>query len=118
MSNLYFAISLSLKALADRNKVKLLNTITAVLYQKAFGISNETQLAWFRLTMYALVKPANIINILPIATHKVNLWGCILFLVTAATVFIFSPARRPVIKISLFYALTLSAYRLRKTIIR
>jgi len=33
------------------------------------------QLAWFLFTMYAEVNPANIIKILPIATHNVNLCG-------------------------------------------
>jgi hypothetical protein len=53
--------------------VRLLKTITAVEYQKITGKSNVIQLARLRFTIYALVKPANIIIMLPIPTHKVNL---------------------------------------------
>src|SRR5437773_1942680 len=60
--------------------VTLLAIITAVLYQKAKGNSKFKKFAWLRFTMYALVNPANIINILAIATQRVNLCGCIFFL--------------------------------------
>ena len=49
------------------------------------GISRSAQLAWLRLTIYALVNPANIIKILPMAIQRVNLWGCILLLCCTAT---------------------------------
>jgi hypothetical protein len=60
--------------------VRLLKIITTVEYQKIVGISKVIQLARLRFTIYALVSPANIITMLPIPTHKVNLCGCILFL--------------------------------------
>jgi len=69
---------------------KLLAIITAVLTQNMSGISKLVQFAWLRFTMYALVKPANIIKMLPIATHKVNLCGWILFFCAIATVLISS----------------------------
>jgi hypothetical protein len=63
--------------------------------QNILGISSMTQFAWLRLTMYALVRPANIIMMLPMATHKVNLWGCILFRCTLITL---SIAKKPFYK--------------------
>ena len=50
-------LSFSLKAFADRNKVKTAQQEISCTVPKAFGISKETQFAWFLLTMYALVKP-------------------------------------------------------------
>src|SRR5579872_113292 len=59
--------------------VRLLTSITEVEYQKALGIENDVHPGCSRLTIYALVSPANIMMILPSATHNVNLWGCIFF---------------------------------------
>jgi hypothetical protein len=81
-------MSLSRNERAAMYNVPLLASMTAVLYQNTTGSWKLTQPAWFRLTMYALVNPANIIRMLPIATHMVNLCGCILFLFSIATVFI------------------------------
>ena len=64
--------------------------IAKVEIQKMIGKSNVVQFAWFRLTMYALVKPANIITILAMPTQSVNLCGCILFLCSINTVLITS----------------------------
>jgi hypothetical protein len=44
-----------------------------VEYQKAFGIGKDVQAGWDFFTIYALVNPANIMTMLPNATHNVNL---------------------------------------------
>jgi hypothetical protein len=75
ISTLYLRISRSLKLLTANCTVALLTKIIAVEYQNMLGISNPTQFGWSLFTMYALVKPANIITMLPIATHNVNLCG-------------------------------------------
>ena len=67
------ATGIEIEVGAKNRKVILLNSIAVVLYQNMTGKSKEAQFAWFRFTMYALVSPANIISILPIPTHKVNL---------------------------------------------
>jgi hypothetical protein len=53
--------------------VMLLKIIMAVEYLNKTGISNVIHLGWLLFTMYALVKPANIIMMLPIAIQSVNL---------------------------------------------
>jgi hypothetical protein len=71
----YFSTSLFLKLFKANTRVILLSIIIPVVNQKISGNSNVAQFAWFLFTMYALVNPANIIMILPIAIHNVNLCG-------------------------------------------
>lgn len=78
INNLYRFISLALKDFNARCMVKLLNRITKVDTQKMGGRENSSQFACPLRTMYALVSPANIITMLAMDTHKINLWGCIL----------------------------------------
>lgn len=48
--------------------------------QNTFGVCTSCQFGCPLFTIYALVKPANIIIMLPMPTHSANLCGCILFL--------------------------------------
>ncbi len=86
-SFLYFAISLALKAFKESCIVMLLIKITAVEIQKTGANENCNQLGSLLRTMYALVRPANIIIMLPKATHKVNLCGCILLSLLTVIIF-------------------------------
>ena len=58
--------------------LRLLASITMVEYQNAAGVSTTSQFAVLLFTIYALVRPANIMMMLLMATQRVNLWGCIL----------------------------------------
>ena len=69
----YFFICLSLKDLMAACMVRLLSSMTVVENQNARGTSKVVQPGWSRFTIYALVSPANIMMMLPIATQRVNL---------------------------------------------
>src|SRR5690606_33033814 len=86
MSARYWLICLCLKDLTASATVILLAIMAMVENQNTFGNPTDFQLTWWLFTMKALVKPANIITILPIATHRVNLWGCIFFLCFVPTI--------------------------------